>query len=111
MNQNDLLTYLKRHHTGRRKAVSSWRLEMRFCVIGSTLRRAVLSLRLSGYPICSGQTGYYYAANAGELEATIQQFERRLYHNARLRSAMGKAVATLSGSRQTSLLGEGGDAH
>ena len=38
---------------------------------GRTLRRKISSLRQDGHPICSDETGYYYAESQKEINATI----------------------------------------
>ena len=63
--------YLKKHHTGKSKAVYSRELQRLFCIDGRNLRRKISSLRKDGFPICSDETGYYYADNQKEINATI----------------------------------------
>lgn len=46
------------------------------------IRHLVNSLRLQGIPICSGQSGYYYAETLDELEST-KSFLYNLYNNIR----------------------------
>ena len=63
--------YLKKHHTGKKNAVPSKELEQRFALDGRTIRRKINQLRQDGHPICSDQTGYYYAASQHEINRTI----------------------------------------
>ena len=63
--------YLKKHHTGKSKAVYSRELQRLFCIDGRNLRRKISSLRKDGFPICSDETGYYYADNQKEINATV----------------------------------------
>ncbi len=63
--------YLKKYHTGKKKAVFSAELERLFSMDGRTLRRKISSLRQDGYPICSDETGYYYADNQKEINDTV----------------------------------------
>lgn len=98
-----LLRYLKRNHTGRINAVPSRALEVRFSVHGSTLRRAVLALRLNGHPICSDMSGYFYASTSAELEATIRRYEGRNCRTAIVKNALVHALADLSDSNQLRL--------
>ena len=63
--------YLKKHHTGKEKAVLSRELERLFCIDGRNLRRKISSLRKDGVPICSDETGYYYADNQQEINQTV----------------------------------------
>ena len=53
--------FLRKHHTGKDKAIYSRELERLFSLDGRTLRRKISSLRQDGFPICSDETGYYYA--------------------------------------------------
>ena len=63
--------YLKKHHKGRSKAVYSRELERLFSLDGRTLRRKISSLRRDGFPICSDETGYYYAETQEEINDTV----------------------------------------
>lgn len=63
--------YLKKHHTGKAKAVFSHELERLFSLDGRTLRRKISSLRRDGFPICSDETGYYYAETQEEINNTV----------------------------------------
>ena len=63
--------YLKKHHTGKEKAVLSRVLERLFCIDGRNLRRKISALRKDGVPICSDETGYYYADNQQEINQTV----------------------------------------
>ncbi len=69
--KNAICEYLKKNHTGKDKAVFSAELERLFSVDGRTLRRKISSLRQDGYPICSDETGYYYADNQKEINDTV----------------------------------------
>ena len=53
--------YLRRYHRGKEKAIYSQELQRLFSIDGRNLRRKISSLRQDGVPICSGETGYYYA--------------------------------------------------
>jgi uncharacterized protein YukE len=65
--------YLKQYHTGMGNAVYSRELERLFSIDGRNLRRMISALRMEGYPICSGDTGYYFADNQAEINATINR--------------------------------------
>ena len=65
--------YLYRHHRGKRNAVYSRELERLFSIDGRNLRRKISSLRQDGYPICSDESGYYYADNQNEINNTIHR--------------------------------------
>ena len=66
-----ICNYLKKYHTGKENAVFSRELERLFSMDGRTLRRKISSLRQDGHPICSDETGYYYAGSQKEINATI----------------------------------------
>ena len=68
-----IANYLKKHHTGKERAVHSNELERLFSIDGRNLRRKISSLRQDGYPICSDETGYYYADNQNEINATVNR--------------------------------------
>lgn len=63
--------YLKVHHTGRSRAVYSRELQRLFSLDGRTVRRHISKLRQEGCPICSDETGYYYADNQEEINNTV----------------------------------------
>ena len=63
--------HLQKNHTGKAKAVHSEELERLFCIDGRNLRRKISALRQEGHPICSDDTGYYYADNQREINATV----------------------------------------
>ena len=65
--------YLYRHHRGKRNAVYSRQLERLFSIDGRNLRRKISALRQDGYPICSDESGYYYADNQNEINNTIHR--------------------------------------
>ena len=69
--QTAICEYLKKHQTGKSKAVYSRELQRLFCIDGRNLRRKISSLRREGVPICSDETGYYYADNQKEINATV----------------------------------------
>lgn len=76
--EEKLLNCLKRRHCGRRNAIKSAVLEARFLITGRTLRELVNELRCRGRPICSDESGYYYAETTGELAATIRRLSGRI---------------------------------
>ena len=69
--QTAICEYLKKYHTGKSKAVYSRELQRLFCIDGRNLRRKISNLRREGVPICSDETGYYYADNQKEINATV----------------------------------------
>lgn len=66
-----ICAYLREHHTGKHRAVHSQELQRLFCVDGRNLRRKISTLRQEGFPICSDETGYYYADNQKEINNTV----------------------------------------
>ena len=66
-----ILDCLKRCHTGKRNAVHSKELEQRFSLDNRSVRRKISALRQEGYPICSGDIGYYYAESQKEINSTV----------------------------------------
>lgn len=73
-----LCKHLKKHRRGQERAASSKELEAAFHVQGAELRRAVNRLRCAGYPICSNDDGYFYAARQSEIQATVAQLSGRI---------------------------------
>lgn len=66
-----LCKYLKAYHVGRENAIYSRELQRIFSLDGRNIRRNVSKLRMAGWPICSDQTGYYYAGTQKEINETI----------------------------------------
>ena len=105
--------YLKTACTGEQAAVTSRTLEALFHIRGPDLRRAVNRLRGEGVPICSFDSGYYYAETEDELQRTVRQLRSRIRKIARAERGLTKALSELFGtSEQISLDTEitGGDA-
>lgn len=71
-----LCEFLKKYHTGRENAVYSRELQRLFSIDGRNLRRKISSLRQDGYPICSDESGYYYADNQKEINATVARLNQ-----------------------------------
>ena len=109
--QARLLAHLKRRHTGRANAVPSRRLEKKFGIAGSTLRRAVLCLRRAGEPVCSDAAGYYYAADFPELWSTIDRLETRLTGSSMVVRGLRGTAKSMPGNGQTRLNDGEVDAH
>ena len=59
--------FLRKHHTGKSRAVYSRELQRLFSIDGRNLRRKISSLRQDGYQLCIVETGYYYADNQCEI--------------------------------------------
>ncbi len=75
MNEKDkkkaICEYLRKFHRGRDKAVYSRELQHIFNLDGRNIRRNISKLRQDGYPICSDDSGYYYADSQSEINATV----------------------------------------
>ena len=63
--------YLKEYHTGSHRSIHSRELQQIFQLDGRNLRRKINRLRQDGVPICSDQTGYYYAETEKEIHDTV----------------------------------------
>ena len=90
--EHDFLIYIKKCHTGKEKAVPSAFLQSRFCISSRTVRKLVNQLRNDGNPICSGDNGYYYAADRKELLASIGQMTSRIREIAKAKRGLVKAL-------------------
>lgn len=101
--------YLKACHCGEQAAVTSRELEGVFRIRGPDLRRAINRLRGDGVPICSFDSGYYYAATEEELRHTIRQLRSRIKKIAYAERGLTKALVQYEDTGQLSLLPEGGD--
>lgn len=91
MAEDPILTYLKRYRKGRSKAVPSVVMERKFRIPGRRLRKKITALRRGGHPICSDETGYWYAANDAELGQTIQRFNHELGNSIKTRNGLVRA--------------------
>ena len=89
-----ICNYLKKYHTGRDNAVYSRELDRLFSLDGRTLRRKISSLRQDGHPICSDETGYYYAENQREINATICRLNTLVTRISNARTGMLYASVT-----------------
>lgn len=63
--------YLRKNHIGKGNAIHSKKLEKLFMLDGRNIRRKISSLRQDGFPICSDESGYYYADNQKEINNTV----------------------------------------
>ena len=90
--EHDFLFYMKEYHTGISKAVPSAYLQGRFCISSRTVRKLVNQLRNDGNPICSGENGYYYAADRKELLASIGQMTSRIREIAKAKRGLVKSL-------------------
>lgn len=107
---NPIAEYLKTHHKGAQSVISSRELEAAFQIRGPDLRRLINSLRGEGIPICSSDSGYYYAETEEELQGTIRQLRSRIKKIAHAERGLSKALEQFTDSGQISLSLDGGDA-
>nr|WP_326183631.1 hypothetical protein [uncultured Oscillibacter sp.] len=72
MKKEALKNCLYSGHRGRSKAISGDSLRRELHMTEKEMRKCVNRLRREGVPICSDQTGYFYAQSADEVLTTIQ---------------------------------------
>jgi biotin operon repressor len=78
MKRSDLiLCSFQNDHTGKSQAISIGQLSSDFHVSKTTIRRDIAHLRRSGYPICSGKGGFYYAASLEDIDICIEKMRAR----------------------------------
>ena len=73
-----ICSYLKEHHTGKSRAILSRDMQRLFSIDGRNLRRKISALRQDGCPICSDESGYYYADNQKEINQTVYRLNGML---------------------------------
>lgn len=72
-----ILRFLRSEAYGKENAYTSDKICKMFNIDGVMLRGIVHEWRAKGYPICSDNSGYYYAKTQEELEITIKQLTSR----------------------------------
>lgn len=92
----ELYDYLRENHVGAKKAVPSFKLEAAFDLNGTQIRKAVNTLRVCGYPICSDFNGYYFAKNKNEVLKTIAQLSSRTKKINDAKKGLSKSVAFIN---------------
>lgn len=75
MKDSELLNFFKQTCVGKKNIKKSAQIEQVLHVSKTELRRRINRMRRKGIPIASSQDGYYYAATAGEVYATIRQLQ------------------------------------
>ncbi|MFG6373890.1 MAG: hypothetical protein K1W04_07105 [Oscillospiraceae bacterium] len=95
--------YLKAFCMGEQAAVTSRTLEGVFHIRGPDLRRRINRLRGEGVPICSFDSGYYYAETEEELQRTVRQLRSRIKKIAHAERGLAKALEAFSDSGQITL--------
>ena len=78
MQKETIAEHLRQSHFGAQNAVTSRELELAFDIRGKELRDVINTLRRSGIPIASSGSGYFYAATAQEVHATIAHMTHRI---------------------------------
>lgn len=73
---DEVTRFLKDNHTGRDKAIIGENLEDFFGLSHRTFQRYIREIRKNGVPICSGNTGYYYAESQDEINDTVAWMNR-----------------------------------
>jgi biotin operon repressor len=76
MNKQNVYAYLEGNCRGRRRSITSRRLEQKLNLSGNEIRKQVNALRREGLPIASSGDGYFYAENAAEVYATIRSLKK-----------------------------------
>ena len=71
--------YMRVHHVGKSKVVSSKELEHILHCKGSDIRSMVNDLRCKGVAICSSTMGYYLAASVEDINETIAHLNGRVH--------------------------------
>ena len=95
--EEDFDDYKKiKNHIGKENAIHSKELEKLFLLDGRNIRRKISALRQDGFPICSDETGYYYADNQKEINTTV----------CRLNELVTKVSNARTGLLFASILGE-----
>ena len=76
MNKQNVYASLEGNCRGRRRSITSRRLEQKLNLSGNAIRKQVNALRREGLPIASSGDGYFYAENAAEVYATIRSLKK-----------------------------------
>lgn len=91
-----LCVYLKKYTPEKKKLFRAQSWSSFFPLNGRNLRRKINRLRQDGVPICSDRSGYYFASNQEEVNATVF----------RLTGLVTKISNARTGLLYSSLLGE-----
>lgn len=93
-NEEAFVEYLRKFHLGESNAVNASRLT----AWGSKrqIRLMVNKLRGEAIPICSGNTGYYYAENERELTRTMNYLESHANQVMKAVNGLQSAFRTLT---------------
>lgn len=102
MNDETLRVYLKTNCYGKSHLVAGSTLVRQLHINGSELRKRINRLRRKGVPIASSREGYFYAATAGEVYATIRLLRE-------MTAGLEAAICGLETALES--FGEGGESH
>lgn len=102
MNDETLLIYLKTNCYGKAHRIAASALEQQLSMGGSDLRKRISRLRRKGVPIASSREGYFYAATAGEVYATIRLLRE-------MAAGLEASIRGLEAALES--FGEGGENH
>ncbi len=100
---DDIAEHMKAFCMGEQSAVTSRTLETLFHIRGPDLRRCINRLRGKSIPICSFDSGYYYAETEEELQRTVRQLRSRIKKIAHAERGLTKALEAFGTSDQISL--------
>ena len=90
--QSELYEILKKYHMGEANAVHSWRLEQFFNVDRSTLQRNINKLRALHVPICSSNSGYFFAQTQDEIDRTLRRMNTSMKTMFQARDGLARAI-------------------
>ena len=79
---------------GKSNAVTSKELEAAYGISGSEIRNVVNEYRCRGFPICSGNKGYYCAATMNELAQTIDHLNGRIKRIQEAKNGLATLIKT-----------------
>ena len=96
--------YLRKNHVGKEKAIHSKELEKLFMLDGRNIRRKISSLRQDGFPICSDESGYYYADNQKEINNTVCRLNELVTKVSNART--GLLFASILGENEQTMVSE-----
>ena len=102
MNDETLRAYLKTNCNGKSRLIAGSALEQQLHINGSDLRKRISRLRRKGVPIASSREGYFYAATAGEVYATIRLLRE-------MAEGLESSIHGLEAALEA--FGEGGETH
>lgn len=87
-----LLGLLKSCALGEHKAIKAKVITALTGINAREIRLLVHEMRINGYPVCSGNDGYFYASTSDELEKTIRRMRRQIIGTKMALSGLEKAV-------------------